>query len=112
MLTTTGKAECICGNDNTHKEIVGLPILIDTTVWTVGAKVEPTETVDGSQVYTSIYSTVTVILPTTGSEYDYSIKYENEKAVVTVPQDGTYTVIFAAYDNDRLLSVNAQTYRL
>ena len=49
----------------------------------------------------------------TVSEYDYSIRYEDEKAVVTVPQDGTYALIFAAYDTDnRLLSVNAQEVQL
>lgn len=43
----------------------------------------------------------------------YEIKYENEKAVATVPQDGTYTVIFAAYDSGgRLLSVSAQNIPL
>lgn len=45
-------------------------------------------------------------------QIDYSIKYENEKAVVTVPQDGTYTVIFASYEGDRLLSVSAQDIQL
>ncbi len=39
----------------------------------------------------------------------FSIKYENEKAVVTVPEDSTYTVIFAAYDDSgKLLSVSAK----
>lgn len=42
-------------------------------------------------------------------EYDYSIKYEDGKAVVTVPEDGTYTVIFASYDGlGRLLNVSAE----
>lgn len=42
-------------------------------------------------------------------QYQYSIKYESQAAVITVPQDGTYTVIFAAYDTDnRLLNVYAE----
>lgn len=104
----TGKAERICGNDNTHKEIVDLPILTDTKVWTEDLKIEPTETEKGSVTYTSQYGNVTIIIPALNPEYDYIIKYENGKAVVTVPKDNTYTVIFASYDNGRLLSVNAQ----
>lgn len=41
-------------------------------------------------------------------EYAYSIKYENGSAYVTVPQDGTYTVIFAAYDNGKLTGLSVQ----
>lgn len=108
----TGKAERICGNDNTHKEIVDLPILTDTNVWMEDLKIEPTETEKGSVTYTSQYGNVTIIIPALNPEYDYSIKYENGKAVVTVKQDDTYAVIFAAYDNGRLLSVSVQDIQL
>lgn len=44
---------------------------------------------------------------------DYSIKYENEKLVVTVPRDDTYTVIFAVRDaQGKLHSMIAQTVSL
>jgi hypothetical protein len=108
----TGKAARICENDNTHKEIVDLPILTDTKIWTEGLKIEPTETEKGAVTYTSQYGNVTIIIPALNPEYDYVIKYENEKAIVTVPKDDTYTVIFASYDNGRLLSVNAQDIQL
>lgn len=108
----TGKAERICENDNTHKKIVDLPILTDTKVWTEDLKIEPTETEKGSVTYTSQYGNVTIIIPALNPEYDYSIKYENGKAVVTVKQDDTYAVIFAAYDNGRLLSVSVQDIQL
>lgn len=46
-------------------------------------------------------------------EYDYSIQYEDGKAVVTVPEDGTYTIIFASYDDkDTLLSVSIEEKEL
>lgn len=44
---------------------------------------------------------------------EYEIKYENEKAVATVSQSGTYAIIFAAYDSGgRLRSVSAQNVPL
>ncbi len=114
MITTeptfimTGKAEHICENDNTHKDTIDLPILTDTTVWTEDLKIEPTETENGSVTYTSQYGNVTIIILAPNPKYDYNITYENEKAVITVPQDGLYTVIFAAYDNGKLLAIHAQ----
>lgn len=43
----------------------------------------------------------------------YSVKYDGENAVVTVLEAGTYTVIFAAYDEyGRLLSAEMQTAAL
>ncbi len=111
-FTESGIAERVCKENSGHKDTFTLPILTDTTVWTEGLKIEPTETENGSVTYTSSYGNVQIIIPALKTDYDYSIKYENGKAVVTVPQDGTYTVIFAAYDNDRLLSVNAQDIQL
>lgn len=108
----TGKAEHICKNDNTHKEIVNLPILTDTTVWTEDLKIEPAETENGSVTYTSQYGNVTVIIPALNPQYDFSIKYENGKAIVTAKQDGTYTLIFASYSDGRLLSVSVQDTEL
>lgn len=108
----TGKAEHICKNDNTHKEIVNLPILTDTTVWTEDLKIEPAETENGSVTYTSQYGNVTVIIPALNPQYDFSIKYENGKAIVTAKQDGTYTLIFASYSDGRLLSISVQDTEL
>lgn len=43
----------------------------------------------------------------------YSIQYKDGKAVVTVNEDSTYTVIFAAYDaHGKLLSISAQDEKL
>ena len=64
--TETGTAERICGNDSTHKDIKELPALTDSTVWTKGARVEPTCENTGSQEYTSDYGTVTETLSATG----------------------------------------------
>ena len=64
--TETGTAERICGNDSTHKDIKELPALTDSTVWTKGARIEPTCENTGSQEYTSIYGTVTETLSATG----------------------------------------------
>lgn len=108
----TGKAEHICKNDNTHKEIVNLPILTDTTVWAEDLKIEPAETENGSVTYTSQYGNVTVIIPALNPQYDFSIKYENGKAIVTAKQDGTYTLIFASYSDGRLLSLSVQDTEL
>lgn len=110
-LTATGKAERVCKTNANHKDSVDLPILTDTTVWTEGARVEPTETTDGSQVYTSEYGNVTLVLPATGiGDTDkFSIRYEGGNAIVTAPTAGTYAVIFAAYDGGRLTSVTVQS---
>ena len=64
--TETGTAERICGNDSTHKDIKTLPALTDSTVWTKGARIEPTCENTGSQEYTSIYGAVTETLSATG----------------------------------------------
>ena len=64
--TETGTAERICGNDSSHKETATLPVLTDTTVWTKGMYSSPTCEGAGSQEYTSIYGTVTEIIPATG----------------------------------------------
>ncbi len=108
-LTETGKATHTCTTNAAHTESVDLPVLTDTTVWTEGARVEPTETTDGSQVYISEYGNVTIVLPATGAD-KFSIRYEDGKAIVTVPTAGTYSVLFAAYDTDgRLTSLKEQT---
>ena len=64
--TETGTAERICGNDSSHKDTATLPVLTDTTVWTIGAYVAPTCEGTGSQEYTSTYGTVTETILATG----------------------------------------------
>ena len=70
----TGKAERICKNDSTHKEIVTLPHLTDTNVWEENLKVEPTETEQGLAIYTSEYGNVQIIIPALQEKtYPYKI---------------------------------------
>ena len=73
-FVVTGKAERICGNDNTHKEIVTLPHLTDTRVWKEDLKIEPTETEQGSIIYKSEYGNAQAIIPTLQEKtYPYEI---------------------------------------
>lgn len=64
-LETAGEAKRVCKHDNAHVTIKNdVPKLSDTTVWTEGKRVEPTEYNDGSQEYNSTeYGTVTITLP-------------------------------------------------
>ena len=68
--TETGTAERICGNDSSHKDTATLPVLSDTTVWTVGAYVAPTCENTGSQEYTSAYGTVVEIISALGHSFN------------------------------------------
>ena len=58
--TTTGEAKrtCECG----ETETATVPVLTDTSVWTVQTT-PATHDEDGEAVYTSVYGTVTVVLP-------------------------------------------------
>lgn len=57
---------------------------------------------DGTVLRSDVFDYVPV-------NYEFGIKYENGKAVVTAKQDGTYTVIFASYDGDgKLLNLCAE----
>lgn len=67
--TETGKAERSCGNDSSHKDIKELPALTDSTVWTKGAYVAPTNDKNGSQEYTSIYGAVIEAIPALGHKF-------------------------------------------
>jgi len=97
-----GAAVRVCQNDNTHKENHMLPVLSDTTVWTVGDYAAPTENRDGWQEYISEYGTVTVILPWLPPAV-FSAQYiENGNVLVTAPRPGIYCMMFAAYENGRV----------
>ena len=81
-MTAEGTAAGVCNNDNSHGKTKMLPALTDTTVWTAGNKVEPTENTDGSQAYTSEYGTVTVTFPS------YAKIVEAAKPVVETALEG------------------------
>ena len=67
--TETGKAERSCKSDSTHKDIKELPALTDSTVWTKGAYVAPTNDKNGSQEYTSVYGAVIEAIPALGHKF-------------------------------------------
>lgn len=106
-LTATGKAERVCKTNAAHKESADLPVLTDTTVWTYEEITAPTQDTDGEGKYTSVYGEVKITLPATGAD-KFSIRYEGGNAIVTAPTAGTYSVLFAAYDNGRLTSLSVQ----
>ena len=85
--TETGTAERVCQNDSSHKETKDLPVLTDTSVWTKGERVEPTCTVNGSQIYTSEYGTVTEVIPALGHSFTNYVSDGN----ATCEADGTET---------------------
>ena len=66
-LTTEGEAvrKCHCGEE----EKVTLPVLTDTTVWTVKSEVSATCTVAGEKVFTSVYGEVKLVLEATGHTF-------------------------------------------
>ena len=66
-LEATGSAEkvCHCGD----KETAELPVLTDTTVWTVKESINATCTVNGKTVYESVYGEVTVVSEATVHTY-------------------------------------------
>ncbi len=61
--TTTGMAQRVCANDSSHIDSVTLPVLTDTSVWTLIDEKDPTETEDGYKKYTSAdYGEITVTI--------------------------------------------------
>lgn len=66
-LTETGEAvrKCYCGVE----EKVTLPVLTDTSVWSVKHEVLETCTVDGKRVYSSVYGEIEIVLPAAGHTY-------------------------------------------
>lgn len=64
--TATGMAERICKNNAEHKDPVVVPVLTDTSVWTLTSSKEPTENAPGSRTYTSVYGEVTIEIPALG----------------------------------------------
>jgi len=65
-MTEAGTAERICTKDSSHKENKGLPVLTDTSVWTLTEEKVPTEGENGSKTYTSEYGDVTITIPALG----------------------------------------------
>ena len=131
-FNTMGKAERICGNDNTHKDNVDLPVLTDTTVWTEGLKIEPTETENGSVTYTSQYGNVQIIIPAFRDEtFPYEITGLVLRDSDTLPENSDFVVKYsitqveerntneydkffvAAYDTDgKLICISSKNVRM
>ena len=68
-LEVAGSAEKVCANDQGHKDTATLPVLTDTSVWSVKSTTPATCTEAGSVTYTSTYGDVTVTVPSTGHSY-------------------------------------------
>lgn len=66
-MEAEGSAERSC--ECTHKDTAVLPVLSDTSVWTVKSTTPSTCTVEGNTVYTSVYGDVTVELPLLNHTY-------------------------------------------
>lgn len=104
-FNTTGKAERICETDNTHKETVDVPVLSDREVWEESLRTEPTEIFDGFCMYISQYGVVSVTIHALTDKH-FLIEYADGTAMVQSRDTGTYAVVFAAYDeNDVMTSV-------
>lgn len=71
-LTAPGKAKHKCDADNYEQEIE-IPALSDSAVWTVksGSHVDPTHSVAGKDVYTSVYGEVEIVLPANADAHSY-----------------------------------------
>lgn len=106
----------------TGVEKMTFPTVTATTIKTVlGDAVEGQTTNKftggkGSYLCAVTYADGTVlrsdVVQTENVKVDCSIKYENGKAVITVPEDGKYGVVFASYDNGILVSISARDIQL
>ncbi|MDD6302303.1 MAG: InlB B-repeat-containing protein [Bacillales bacterium] len=61
-VDATGTAERVCDADGA-KDAVTLPVLTDTSVWSMTIIKEATHTEDGKKSYSSVYGTVEVVVP-------------------------------------------------
>lgn len=104
-LEAAGKAKRVCKRDHTHTEIKNdVPKLSDTTVWTEGKRVEPTEYTDGSQEYISTeYGTVTVVLPAAKQTPPTASHGSGGGA-------SSYKVTFKAGENGKITSGKTEMY--
>lgn len=69
-LEAEGSAKRTCTASDGGEETVTLPVLTDTSVWTVESRTNATHLSAGNVVYTSDYGDVTVTLPKLAHTYD------------------------------------------
>jgi len=86
--TETGTAQKVCAGDDTHIDIIEIPVLTDENVWTKGEYTAPTYLKEGLQVYTSEYGTV-----------NHIIKVPNLTSTTTKVTD-TYTRFYVEFQQD------------
>lgn len=77
--------------------------MTDTTVWEEGLRIEPTEILDGRCQYISQYGDVWITIHAFTDKH-FLIEYSDDMAIVSARDAGTYTVIFAAYDINGVLT--------
>ena len=68
-LNSKGKASHTCKNDASHVEVVDIPALTDTSIWTVKNEVKATCEKDGSATYTSTYGEVSITTSKLGHNF-------------------------------------------
>ena len=93
-MDETGSATRECANDPTHPEIVVLPVLSDTSVWTIVEEetVAPTEYAGGLTTYNSIYGKVRVAQDALGGKWELSdsgLAFGAETTVIRTNGAGT-----------------------
>ena len=97
-LTEPGLASRVCEHDATHFEEVDVPVLTDTSVWTLESETAPTLTAPGSKTYTSTYGTVTIEVPALSNTAVWAVETtpatcdENGLSVYTSTLYGTVEV--------------------
>ena len=97
-LTEPGLASRVCEHDATHFEEVDVPVLTDTSVWTLESETAPTLTATGSKTYTSTYGTVTIEVPALSNTAVWAVETtpatcdENGLSVYTSTLYGTVEV--------------------
>lgn len=76
-----GWAQRVCADaDCGDKEIVAVPVLTDSSVWTVA--VDPaTDSENGKETYTSEYGTVVVVIPALGHNHVFDQKVAEDKFI-------------------------------
>jgi ribosomal protein S19 len=67
--TKTGSAKRICANDFNHVETITLPVLTDTSIWTLSDEEKATCDTAGYEVYTSKYGDVEISIPALRHNY-------------------------------------------
>lgn len=103
-LTSTGTAYRKCESITELTETVLLPVLSDTSFWTVIGGDEPTYHQEGwRSYYNATYGKVRITLPI--KPYDtFDAEYMNGKWWIVFPEAGEYKVTCEAYDESGVLT--------